>query len=69
MRIHRIAVSAAFAAGLTALPLATASCDGAYATESLEHAIDIPAAVAELCRIVKPGGAIAIIDIANQVCG
>jgi ubiquinone/menaquinone biosynthesis C-methylase UbiE len=50
------------AATMTALPLATESCDGAYATESLEHAVDIPAAVAELCRIVKPGGRIAIID-------
>ena len=50
------------AATMTALPLATASCDGAYATESLEHAVDIPRAVAELCRIVKPGGRIAIID-------
>jgi ubiquinone/menaquinone biosynthesis C-methylase UbiE len=49
-------------ATMTALPLATASCDGAYATESLEHAVDIQAAVAELCRIVKPGGRIAIID-------
>jgi SAM-dependent methyltransferase len=49
-------------ASMTALPLATASCDGAYATESLEHAIDIPGAVAELCRIVKPGGRIVIID-------
>ena len=50
------------AATLTALPLATGSCDGAYATESLEHAIDIETAVAELCRIVKPGGKIVIID-------
>ena len=50
------------AATMTALPLATESCDGAYATESLEHAVDIPAAVAELCRIVKPGGHIVIID-------
>jgi ubiquinone/menaquinone biosynthesis C-methylase UbiE len=54
--IHRCAAT------MTALPLATESCDGAYATESLEHAVDIPAAVAELCRIVKPGGRIAIID-------
>ena len=36
--------------------------DAAYATESLEHAVDIPTAVAELARIVKPGGRIAIID-------
>jgi len=54
--IHRIAAS------MTALPIATASCDAAYATESLEHAVDVPAAVAELARIVKRGGRIAIID-------
>jgi ubiquinone/menaquinone biosynthesis C-methylase UbiE len=50
------------AAAMTQLPLASGSCDGAYATESLEHAVDIPKAVEELCRVVKPGGRIAIID-------
>jgi len=50
------------AASMTALPLASEAFDGAYATESLEHAVDIPAAVAELARIVKPGGRIVIID-------
>jgi ubiquinone/menaquinone biosynthesis C-methylase UbiE len=50
------------AASMTALPLATEAFDGAYATESLEHAVDIPVAVAELARIVKPGGRIVIID-------
>jgi ubiquinone/menaquinone biosynthesis C-methylase UbiE len=50
------------AASMTALPLATEAFDGAYATESLEHAVDVPAAVAELARIVKPGGRIVIID-------
>lgn len=50
------------AASMTALPLASESCQGAYATESLEHAIDINAAIAELARIVKPGGRIVIID-------
>lgn len=50
------------AASMTALPLATESCDGAYATESLEHAVDIGGAIAELCRIVRPGGRILIID-------
>jgi SAM-dependent methyltransferase len=54
--IHRCAAT------MTALPLSTASCDAVYATESLEHAMDIPGAVAELCRIAKPGGRIAIID-------
>jgi ubiquinone/menaquinone biosynthesis C-methylase UbiE len=50
------------AATMTALPLATGSCDAAYATESLEHAVDIAGAVGELCRIVKAGGRIVIID-------
>jgi SAM-dependent methyltransferase len=50
------------AASMTALPLATGCCDAAYATESLEHAVDIPAAVGELCRVVRPGGRIVIID-------
>jgi malonyl-CoA O-methyltransferase len=50
------------AASMTALPLAGDSCDAAYATESLEHAVDISTAVAELARIVKRGGRIVIID-------
>ena len=50
------------AASMTSLPIAGDSMDAAYATESLEHAVDIPAAVAELARIVKPGGRIVIID-------
>jgi malonyl-CoA O-methyltransferase len=47
---------------MTALPFADASFDAAYATESLEHAVDIEGAVRELCRIVKPGGRIVVID-------
>jgi ubiquinone/menaquinone biosynthesis C-methylase UbiE len=50
------------AGSLTELPFASGAFDGAYATESLEHAVDIGQAVAELCRVVKPGGRIAIID-------
>jgi ubiquinone/menaquinone biosynthesis C-methylase UbiE len=50
------------AASMTALPIASDAMDAAYATESLEHAVDIPAAIAELARIVRPGGRIAIID-------
>ncbi len=50
------------AGSLTALPYATGAFDALYATESLEHAVDIEGAVAELCRVVKPGGKIVVID-------
>ncbi len=47
---------------MTALPVASGSMDAVYATESLEHAVDIESAVAELCRVLKPGGRLVIID-------
>lgn len=54
--IHTVAGS------MTELPFASAAFDAAYATESLEHAVEIDRAVAEICRVVKPGGRIAVID-------
>jgi ubiquinone/menaquinone biosynthesis C-methylase UbiE len=59
----------ACAGSMTALPFATAAFDSAYATESLEHAVDIEAAVAEICRVVRPGGRIVIIDKNAQQWG
>jgi ubiquinone/menaquinone biosynthesis C-methylase UbiE len=50
------------AGSMTSLPFEDASFDAAYATESLEHAVEIDVAVGEICRVVKPGGRIAIID-------
>jgi ubiquinone/menaquinone biosynthesis C-methylase UbiE len=50
------------AGSMTELPFADDFFDGAYATESLEHAVEIAKAVGEICRVVKPGGRIAIID-------
>jgi len=50
------------AGSMTALPFKRESFDCAYATESLEHAVDIDAAVGEMCRVVKPGGRVVIID-------
>jgi ubiquinone/menaquinone biosynthesis C-methylase UbiE len=50
------------AGSMTALPFEDSWFDAAYATESLEHAVEIDLAVGEICRVVKPGGRIAIID-------
>jgi ubiquinone/menaquinone biosynthesis C-methylase UbiE len=50
------------AGSMTELPFADGFFDAAYATESLEHAVEIEKAVAEICRVVKPGGRIAVID-------
>jgi len=47
---------------MTELPFEDLFFDAAYATESLEHAVEIDRAVSEICRVVKPGGRIAIID-------
>jgi ubiquinone/menaquinone biosynthesis C-methylase UbiE len=49
-------------ASLLALPFTDAAMDAAYATESLEHAVDIARAVEEMCRVVKPGGKLVVID-------
>jgi ubiquinone/menaquinone biosynthesis C-methylase UbiE len=50
------------AGSMTELPFDDDFFDGAYATESLEHAVEIEKAVREICRVVKAGGRIAIID-------
>jgi len=50
------------AGSMTSLPFEDGWLDGAYATESLEHAVEIDRAVAEMCRVVRPGGRILIID-------
>ncbi|UVS81315.1 class I SAM-dependent methyltransferase [Actinokineospora sp. UTMC 2448] len=43
-------------ADVCALPLRTASVDAALAMHMLYHAPDIPAAIAELRRVIRPGG-------------
>jgi ubiquinone/menaquinone biosynthesis C-methylase UbiE len=59
----------ACAGSMTALPFPTGIFDCAYATESLEHAVEIDVAVAEMCRVVRPGGRIVIIDKNAQQWG
>ena len=50
------------AAWMTELPFRDGFFDAAYAVESLEHAVEIEAAVREICRVVKRGGTVVIID-------
>ncbi len=47
---------------MTELPFADSTFDAVFATESLEHAVEIDTAVQEMCRVLKPGGKLAIID-------
>ena len=48
----------------TALPIATGSVDVVVAGELLEHVPDLPGTVAELARVLRPGGTI-VIDTIN----
>ncbi|MGO9009195.1 MAG: class I SAM-dependent methyltransferase [Bryobacteraceae bacterium] len=57
------------AGSMTELPFPDGAFDAAYATESLEHAVEIAKAVSEICRVVKPSGRIAIIDKNAHVWG
>lgn len=50
------------AGSMTDLPFDDGAFDAAYATESLEHAVEIDRAVHEMCRVVKTGGRLVIID-------
>jgi SAM-dependent methyltransferase len=52
----------AAAGSMTDLPFGDAVFDCVYATESLEHAVEIERAVDEMCRVLKPGGKLVIID-------
>ena len=47
---------------MTALPYPDQRFDCVYATESLEHAVEIQRAVSEMCRVLKAGGKLVIID-------
>jgi len=50
------------AGSMTDLPFVSSVFDCVYATESLEHAVDIEKAVSEMCRVLKSGGRLMIID-------
>ena len=49
---------------VTALPFATGSADVVAAGEILEHVTDLEATVAEVCRVLRPGGLV-VLDTVN----
>jgi 2-polyprenyl-6-hydroxyphenyl methylase/3-demethylubiquinone-9 3-methyltransferase len=53
------------AGDVTALPLASACADVVVAGEILEHVTDLRATVAELCRVLRPGGLL-VLDTVND---
>jgi 2-polyprenyl-6-hydroxyphenyl methylase/3-demethylubiquinone-9 3-methyltransferase len=52
-----------------ALPLRTGAADVVVAGEVLEHVEDLPAVVAEVCRVLRPGGTVVLDTIANTWFG
>lgn len=53
----------------TALPFRTASADVVVAGEVLEHVPDVAGVVAEVCRVLRPGGTVVIDTIADTWFG
>jgi 2-polyprenyl-6-hydroxyphenyl methylase / 3-demethylubiquinone-9 3-methyltransferase len=51
-------------ADVTAIPLVDGCADVVAAGEILEHVTDLPAAVAEACRLLRPGGLLVIDTLA-----
>jgi arsenite methyltransferase len=55
-------------ADAVALPLADDACDAAAATQALEYVDDLAAALAELRRVLRPQGRLAIVDTDWRSC-
>nr|MBA3525244.1 class I SAM-dependent methyltransferase [Geodermatophilaceae bacterium] len=58
-------LAAAVRADVMTVPLADGVADVVCAGEILEHVTDLPRAVAEACRILKPGGLLVIDTLAD----
>jgi 2-polyprenyl-6-hydroxyphenyl methylase / 3-demethylubiquinone-9 3-methyltransferase len=56
-------------ADVTAVPLADGCADVVAAGEILEHVPDLPAAVREACRLLRPGGLLVIDTLAATALG
>jgi malonyl-CoA O-methyltransferase len=51
------------------LPFADGAFDCVFCVEALEHTVNPEIAVAEICRVLKPGGKVVIIDKNKQCRG
>jgi malonyl-CoA O-methyltransferase len=51
------------------IPFSDNTFDCTYAVESLEHSINPPRAISEMCRVTKPGGTVIIIDKNTEHAG
>jgi ubiquinone/menaquinone biosynthesis C-methylase UbiE len=51
------------------IPCGDGLFDMAFCVEALEHAVNIPRAIAEMARVVKPGGRLIVIDKNQANCG
>ncbi len=51
------------------LPFPDASFDAVFCVEALEHVLNPPAAIRELCRVLKPGGRLSIVDKNREQLG
>jgi arsenite methyltransferase len=52
----------------TAVPIADATCDRAVSVQVLEYVPDVPAALGELHRVVRPGGRVVLVDTDWRSC-
>jgi 2-polyprenyl-6-hydroxyphenyl methylase/3-demethylubiquinone-9 3-methyltransferase len=69
LEVTRSRGGAAVQGDATALPLRSGSADVVVAGEVLEHVPDLPGVVAEVCRVVRPGGTVVIDTIADTWFG
>jgi SAM-dependent methyltransferase len=61
-RLAELSQARAISGDATALPLPDAYCDAAVSTQVYEYVADMPRALAELRRVLKPGGRALILD-------
>jgi 2-polyprenyl-6-hydroxyphenyl methylase/3-demethylubiquinone-9 3-methyltransferase len=65
LRIARTHGVRALQGDVAHVPLADASADVVCAGEILEHVCDVPATLAEACRVLRPGGTLVLDTIAS----